>query len=138
MDQRTTIVPATGRSEWKWRIAAARELGHERNLIVRYEELVRETHSTLEAICDFLDESFETAMLTFFEDASKHICNADGDVHGKLGRPPQPEDIGRWRREMSLEDQIRIEAVAGAGLRSMSYPCRLANQDSPAECSPSI
>jgi Sulfotransferase family len=118
-------------------LAAARELGSERNLIVRYEELVLETRSTLAAICDFLGESFEPEMPLFFEDASKHICDIDGDVHGKLGRQPQPEDVGRWRHEMSVEDQIRFEAVAGAGLRSMSYPCRFANQDSPAGSSPS-
>ena len=117
--------------------AAVRELGPERNVIVRYEELVLETRSTLTAICDFLRESYEPEMLLFFEDASKHISDIDGDVHGKLGRPPRPEDVGRWRHEMSLEDQHRFEAVAGTGLRSMSYPCRFANQNSPAACSPS-
>ena len=116
---------------------AVRELGPERNLIVRYEELVLESQSVLTTICNFLNESFEPEMLLFFEDADKHICDIDGDVHGKLGRPPRPEDVGRWRHEMSTEDQIRFEAVAWAGLRSMSYPCRFAKQDSPAGSSPS-
>ena len=126
---------------WQERVemahTAVRELGPERNLIVRYEDLVIETRSTLESMCTFLHESFEPEMLLFFEDAAKHVCDIDGDVHGKLGRPPRPEDVGRWRNEMSTADQFRFEAVAGAGLRSMSYPCRFAKQDSPAECCPS-
>jgi hypothetical protein len=116
---------------------ADRELGPERNLIIRYEELVLETRTVLTTICGFLNETFEPEMLLFFKDAGKYICDIDGDVHGKLGRPPRPEDVGRWRHEMSTEDQIRFEAVAGAGLRSMSYPCRFATQDSPVEYSPS-
>lgn len=113
---------------WQSRVqmahAASSELGPHRNLIVRYEDLVLEAQATLENICDFLGESFEPSMLTFFEDAGEHLSDIDGDVHGKLVRPPRPEDVGRWRDSMSLEDQARIEAVAQEGLRSMSYPCR--------------
>lgn len=102
---------------------AARELGPERNLIIRYEELVLDTRATLEAVCEFLREAFEPGMLDFFEDAEQHICNIDGDVHEKVRRAPQPEDVGRWRREMSVERQREFEEVAGTGLRDMSYPC---------------
>jgi hypothetical protein len=112
---------------WQQRVemahAAARELGPERNLIIRYEDLVLETRATLGAVCDFLGETYEPKMLSFFEDASEHISDIDGDVHGKLERAPRPEDVGRWRREMSLIRQIQFEAVAGNSLRAMSYPC---------------
>jgi len=62
-------------------------------------------------------------MIDFFEDASEHISDIDGNVHSKLGRAPSPNDVGRWRREMSLVRQIQFEAVAGNSLRAMSYPC---------------
>jgi hypothetical protein len=102
---------------------AARELGPERNLIIRYEELVLNSRETLETVCDFLGETFESGMLDFFADAAEHICDIDGDVHGKLGRSPRPDDVGRWRHEMPVERQREFEAVAGSGLRAMSYPC---------------
>jgi hypothetical protein len=102
---------------------AARELGPRRNLIIHYEELVLDGRTTLERVCDFLDEEFEPAMLSFFEDADAHISNIDGDVHGKLHRPPRAEDVGRWRREMPVEQQREFEAVAGSGLRAGAYPC---------------
>lgn len=112
---------------WRQRVemahAAARELGPERNLIIRYEDLVLETRATLGAVCDFLEETYEPKMLDFFEDASEHISDIDGNVHGKLDRAPRPEDVGRWRGEMPLVRQIQFEAVAGNSLRDMSYPC---------------
>lgn len=115
---------------WQQRVemahAAARELGPERNLIIRYETLVLETRATLETVCDFLEESYEPAMVRFYEDARRHICDIDGDVHGKLDRAPCSEDVARWRREMPLAQQIQFEAVAGNGLRLMSYPCLFA------------
>jgi len=112
---------------WQQRVEmahdAARELGPERNLMIRYEDLVLETRATLAAVCKFLGETYEPKMLDFFEDAGAHISDIDGNVHGKLGRAPRPEDVGRWRREMSLVRQIQFEAVAGNSLRAMSYPC---------------
>jgi hypothetical protein len=102
---------------------AARELGPERNLIIRYEELVLNTRETLEVVCDFLGETFEPGMLDFFTDAELHLCGIDGDVHTKVRRAPKPEDVGRWRREMPVERQREFEEVAAGSLRAMSYPC---------------
>jgi len=111
---------------WKERVEMAcdadRELGPKRNLIVRYEDLVLNTRETLEAVCDFLRETFESGMLEFFLDATQHICDIDGDVHAKVLRPPRAEDVGRWRREMSVERQREFEEVAHSSLRAMSYP----------------
>lgn len=120
---------------WQQRVemahAAARELGSERNLIIRYEDLVLETRATLGTVCDFLGETYEPKMLYFFEDASEHISDIDGNVHGKLERAPRPKDVGRWRREMSLGCQIQFEAVAGNRLRAMFYPCLFSHLAAP-------
>jgi hypothetical protein len=108
-------------------LAADRELGPERNLIIRYEELVLNTQVTLGALCDFLGETFEPRMLDFFSDAALHLCDVDGDVHGKVLRAPRPDDVGRWRSEMTVNRQREFEAVAGSTLRAMSYPCLFFN-----------
>lgn len=116
---------------WRERVEmaheAARELGPGRNLIIRYEELVLDSDTTLRTVCRFLGETFEPRMLEFFEDAAVHLSDVDGDVHTKLHRPPRPEDVGRWRREMPVEQQMEFEAVAGSGLRAGSYPCLFSN-----------
>jgi hypothetical protein len=110
---------------------AGRELGPQRNLIIRYEDLVLETRATLAVICDFLQETFEPQMLRYFEDAAEHLCDIDGDVHGKTRRPPSPADVARWRHEMSLADQLEFEKLAGSTLCALSYPCQLSHVPAP-------
>ncbi|HEU4887919.1 MAG TPA: sulfotransferase [Thermoanaerobaculia bacterium] len=116
---------------WRERVEmahqAARELGPGRNLIIRYEDLVLDSRATLQTVCQFLGETFEPRMLEFFEDAAIYLSDVDGDVHTKLHRPPRPEDVGRWRREMPVEQQKEFEAVAGSGLRAGSYSCLFSN-----------
>jgi hypothetical protein len=113
---------------WRDRVVyaheAARELGPGRNLIIRYEDLVLETRATLGVICDFLGETFEPGMLQFFENPAEFLSDIDGDVHRKLERPPRTEDVGRWRSEMPVEEQMEFESVAGDCLRAMSYETR--------------
>jgi hypothetical protein len=102
---------------------AERELGPERNLIIRYEDLVLNATLTLQKVCDFLDEEFEDGMLEFFTDAAAHLSDVDGDVHKKVLRAPRPDDVARWRREMPVDRQEEFETIAGSGLRATSYPC---------------
>jgi hypothetical protein len=113
---------------WRQRVehahAAARELGPQRNLIIRYEDLVLQTRPTLGLICNFLGEEFEPEMLRFFEDPQPFLSDIDGDIHRKLERGPRAEDVERWRREMPPEQQREFEEAAGDALRLMSYETR--------------
>lgn len=111
---------------WRLRVElaqeAARELGPERNLIIRYEDLVLDTRATLQTVCDFLGERFEPAMLRFFETTAGQLSLIDGDIHRKLERPPRADDVERWRREMPDAQIAEVQAVAGESLRAMGYP----------------
>jgi len=46
-------------------LAACEELGPERSMMIRYEDLMLETRATLERVCDFLGESFAFIDLRF-------------------------------------------------------------------------
>jgi len=119
---------------WRSRVEmaqeAARELGPERNLIVRYEDVVLDTRAALQTICDFLGERFEPAMLRFFETTAGQLSLIDGDIHRKLERPPRADDVERWRREMSDDRIAEVQAVAGESLRAMGYPLIESNTSS--------
>jgi hypothetical protein len=64
-------------------------------------------------------------MLGFFEDAVEHVSDIDGDIHGKLARPPAQLEVAHWRREMSWLRRLQFEAVTGESLRAVGYPCQL-------------
>ncbi|NKB65277.1 MAG: hypothetical protein GKR95_25315 [Gammaproteobacteria bacterium] len=112
---------------WRDRVEIAyqaqAEFGTDRQYIVRYEDLVTDTRATLINVCEFLEESYEPSMMSFFEDASDHMSDIDGDIHRKVHRQPSEQDIYRWRHNMSTSSQQQFEMIAGCALRQMNYEC---------------
>jgi hypothetical protein len=125
---------------WKKRILRAREqvprIGH--YMEVRYEDLVRETDSTLRRICEFTELPYDAAMLHYHERAPERLREKARDLdrgpekepqsaearlesHALAAEPPNPERIERWRTEMSPEDRAVYEELAGDLLADLGY-----------------
>lgn len=110
---------------WSSCVAAAREAGRElgeRYLEVRYEDLVLETPSVLQRVCDFLGVTFEEAMLAAHDRASLLMTTSEREagVHDKLSRPPRPSDVGRWRDVRTGLSSLRLAAGVMAGQLSLA------------------
>src|SRR5262245_5065642 len=119
-------------ADWLNRLAHTRALGAgvRHYLELRYEALVRDPAATLETICEFLELRFDPQMLTYYQRAASRLdehqplYTAQGAlVVSKADRlrnqrfvtaPPQEERIGRWKTELTEDEQNRFEAVAGA------------------------
>ena len=105
--------------EWRNRIETFRREAlacPEFYLEVRYEDLVSNPEPVLKEICGFLQLSYSAAMLTYHERASQRLDELEGiDRFGRhipkdervrglhadlLTKPPDPSQIGRWRREL--------------------------------------
>jgi hypothetical protein len=89
---------------------------------VAYEELVANTEHALRAVCDFLGERFEPAMLQFYEHAEHHIPEWERRFQTKTMRPPQASDVGRWRSEMARLKVATFEAMAGGTMDLVGQP----------------
>lgn len=115
-------------SEWKeaadldrrWRKSPLAD----RFLVVRYEDLVRQTQTTTKEICSFLGEQFEPQMLGWEEKVDRLMPRRELYIHEKLRRKPNQADIERWRREMSSWELFVSEAFIGKDLRRAGYECR--------------
>lgn len=70
------------------------------SLVVRLEDLVADSEGTLRAVCDFVGEPFDEALL-------------DGRV--------RPDGVGRWRRDLAKSDVEAVEQVAGEELLRAGY-----------------
>lgn len=95
-------------------------------LQVRYEDLVRDTEPTVRAICQFLGEAFEPQMLDWGDKVDRLVPQREMYIHEKLRRRPNPKDVERWRREMSLPDRLVAEAFMGRELGRAGYPRQFA------------
>jgi hypothetical protein len=125
---------------WKGRILRAREqadrLPH--YLEIHYEDLVRETEPTLRKVCEFVELDFSSEMLRYHERAEERMAEmardlpSEGDkplrpadhrveAHRLTQEPPDPSRLGRWRRDMSPQDQAAFEEVAGDLLAELGY-----------------
>jgi hypothetical protein len=125
---------------WRDSILTTRRLARDcpHYLEVRYEDLLANTRSALKRICRFIDLPFHDAMLRYHTRARGRLeevrtrCGPDGSVlitreqrlhlHRLTSQLPDRSRVGRWREEMSPEDQERFESVAGELLRECGYP----------------
>jgi hypothetical protein len=92
-------------------------------LVVRYEDVVADTESTLRRVCSFLDMAYEPAMQAFYADALDQVqpWELDDGHHEKLLRPIDRHDMGRWRREGTRSDMREIEAITHDAIDRFGY-----------------
>ena len=96
-------------------ILSARRLGAHvggRYLELRYEDLVTEPERELRRVCEHASLSWEPAML----DHTRVSAAAEMPEHKNLAQPPTP-GLRDWRSQMSREDALAFEQVAGDILR---------------------
>jgi hypothetical protein len=110
---------------WKRMVVAGRTAGQQlderRYREVRYESLVEEPEATLRDLCEFIDVSFDEAMLRYYD--RPDILSRFGiraSAHQNVHRAPTA-NIRDWREEMSREDVALFEAIAGDLLSELGY-----------------
>jgi hypothetical protein len=106
-------------ARWRTEILSARRLGRhagDRYLELRYEDLVAEPERELRTICEHASLPWEPEML----DHTSVSDTAHMPEHRNLAQPPTP-GLRDWRSQMSREDALAFEQVAGDVLRSVGY-----------------
>ena len=109
---------------WVRRIRSAQragaKIGPDLYYELRYERLIEDPEGELRAVCAFLGETFEPEMIEFHRVARKRIP-ADSHFFSNVRKPLSRQRIGRWRVEMSVQDQRLTQRVAGSLLAELNY-----------------
>jgi hypothetical protein len=125
----------------KWWLDAVREIrrqgtGRANYLELRYEDLVEKPEETLKSACEFLDLSFEPAMLNYYRAAAGRLAemgdirHTDGrllsrelrlSTHPHIASPPDRSRAGRWQGVLSREEREVVQSIAGEMLHSLGY-----------------
>ena len=141
MDRAKKPITATQVAKrWKRRITKARrqrrKLRH--YMEVRYEDLVLDTEPTLRKVAEFLELRWDPGMLDYHERASERLEEMARElpatdsrpqleqdhrlkIHALTTEPPKRERVERWREQMSEEDRVAFEGVAGELLAELGY-----------------
>jgi hypothetical protein len=86
---------------------------------LRYETLVTDPAGALRTICDFLDETYDPAILDYQKAARQE--GGGIDAHVEAQEELHSQSIGRWRREMTLFERKLARAIAGPLLAELHY-----------------
>jgi Sulfotransferase family len=106
-------------ARWRTEIKAARRLGRQaggRYLELRYEDLVAEPERELRGVCQHASVPWEADML----DHTRVSDTANMPEHRNLAQPPTP-GLRDWRSQMSREEALAFEQVAGDVLQGSGY-----------------
>jgi Sulfotransferase domain len=88
---------------------------------VRYEDLVERPEEEVPAICDFLALPYMPAMLAIEETDRSKVVEDQAGWFTNVWSGINTTGVGKWRREMSTEDEALFESVAGADLAALGY-----------------
>jgi hypothetical protein len=106
-------------ARWRTEILSARRLGKHvggRYLELRYEDLVTEPERELRRVCEHASLSWQPGMLDYA--GTSDVANMP--EHKNLALAPTP-GLRDWRSQMSREDALAFEQVAGDVLQSSGY-----------------
>ncbi len=87
---------------------------------VSYEELVRDPVTELKRLCRFLDEDYIDELLEFHTTPTAQQRGRTKD-NAPLGHPISDKYVGRYKQELSLQDQRILAWTAGDTLRELGY-----------------
>lgn len=97
-----------------------KELGPDRYLELRYEDLLDEPERELRRLCAFVDLPFEEALLEHDEHDLEKLPERFRPIHSRLALPPT-KGLRDWRSQMPPSEVAEFEAVAGAQLSAAGY-----------------
>ncbi len=126
---------------WQKKVTKAREdspaIDH--YLEIHYEDLVLDTEPVLRRVCDFFELEWHDELLTYHERSAERLQEmaralpSDGrakelsverrmKTHEMTTKPPSADRVQRWRKQMTEEQRIEFEEVAGDLLGELDYP----------------
>lgn len=110
---------------WRERVEAGRdagrELGAERYIELRYEDLAATPEQTLRRLCDFIALDYDAAMLSYPDTASEVVAR-DGGAERHRGLFMKPTSgLRDWRADLTGDEVELIELLAGDTLEALGY-----------------
>ena len=121
MERYDTILEAANR--WINSIELAQSFGSkikENYMEIRYEDLVINTESEIQRICNFLNTQYDSAMLDHTNQVEK-LGDTDKSHHSNLSKPISSESIGKWKSNLSESDQESITKLLHKHLDRLGY-----------------
>lgn len=88
--------------------------------VLYYEDLAAQPKRTLSELFEFLGLSFREEVLLFYK-YEMPLYGIENESEELLRQPIAPDRVGRWRNQLSPEQQEDVMAVAGPLIKAFGY-----------------
>ncbi len=115
-------------SGWRERVTRGRSDGAllpaDTYFELRYEGLLADPEATMRRVCEFLNETYDPAVLRphVVPSERESLAAARGEWHQPLTGVILRDNAGKWKSRMSLRQRALFESVAGDLLDELGYP----------------
>ncbi len=96
-------------------------LGPDRYKVIRYEDLVEKSESTLESICSFFGTCYSPAMLEYPRMVDEKVPEDRRWLWPALDKPPDRSKVYGWKKKMSPTKRIVFEGAGASMLEQLGY-----------------
>jgi len=100
----------------------AQSLGKNRVISICYEDFISDTERTLKRICNAMKIEYTPAMLEYADADESKITASSGKMWSNLTKPLMRNNSKKYLKELSHEDLVIFESVAGETLEKLGYP----------------
>jgi hypothetical protein len=126
---------------WQKKVTKAREDSPqlEHYMEIRYEDLILDTEPVLRSVCEFFGLPWQDELLTYHERSADRLqemaralpgggkskelsVERRMKTHEMTTKPPSADRVQRWRKQMTEEQRLEFEEVAGGLLEDLGYP----------------
>lgn len=99
----------------------ADKLGSKRVLKVRYEDLLAAPEHELKKICSFIGASYQAEAMDYYHSDESHKTALSGVMWENVEKPVISDNYNKYKKELSPEDILIFEQVAGDTLQKLGY-----------------
>jgi hypothetical protein len=111
--------------QWKEEQDASLELaakiGSSRILKVRYEDLLHHPVKELKKICSFIGAEYNPVAMDYYHSEESHKTALSGVMWENVEKPVIANNFNKFKKELSPEDILLFEQVAGDTLEKLGY-----------------
>ena len=108
-----------------------KELGNERFMLIRYENLITDPETILRNVCKWLNIPFRASMMRYYESDASRSAASSGTMWQNLTKPVIKTNVGKYWHQFAPGEAEIFESVAGDIMRHHGYPCETSPDDVP-------
>ena len=89
--------------------------------MLSYEDLITNPEKELTKLCEWFQVPFLPSMIDFHTSAEAQKTATSGEMWQNVKSPVMSQNFNKWLKQMTAQQHIDFEAVAGTSLKALGY-----------------